>query len=152
MYTSKSSSIIDFPLLTWPPYCCPCPALSAIALALALAKFLFSPCFPFCRSPCVRTPYSPLVAKSNEPPISRTSDPSPLSSRLVDVAALSTIVGQRGQQRRGSGCSFKGKYWSEAMLQGFLYVKPAAFQANAILCKGRLVTEVEQLVNVLLQL
>ena len=152
MYTSKSSSIIDSSLLTWLPYCCPCPALSAIALALALAKFLFSPCFPFYCSPYVRTPYRPLVAKSNEPPISRTSDPSPLSSRLVDVAALSMIVGQRGQQRRGSGCSFKGQYWSEAMLQGCLYVKPAAFQANAILCKQWLVMEVEQLMNVLFRL
>lgn len=85
------------------------PAFSARA-AFACARFLTSPCLPFCNAASIssrlpRIPFHPLYRRSNSPPIWRIADPCLHGARRRVSCRPSGFGARRGRRRRGSGCS-----------------------------------------------
>lgn len=85
------------------------PAFSARA-AFACARFLTSPCLPFCR-PTSISPRLPRMLsrsrcrRSNSPPTWRIAGPCLHGARRRDACRPSGFGARHGRRRRGSGCS-----------------------------------------------
>lgn len=85
------------------------PAFSARA-AFACARFLFSPCLPFCHPASIslrppRMPDTSRCCRFNSPPTLRIAAPCLPGARRRVACRPSGFGARRGRRRRGSGCS-----------------------------------------------
>lgn len=85
------------------------PAFSARA-AFACARFLTSPCLPFCRPTSISPRLLQMLDRSrscryHSPPTWRIAGPCLHAARRRDACRPSGFGARRGRRRRGSGCS-----------------------------------------------
>lgn len=85
------------------------PAASAMAAALADARFLRSPCLPFCCDH-QQSVASCLFPHPSLPPTWRIAGPSLHGARQRVSCRPSSFGARRGRRRRGSGCTCSARF------------------------------------------